>query len=567
MVDQFLLQVDLRDWWDWRLNISYVALEEKPTKDGRKVRNGMIAGAMFHGPYNESEVYTYGGTTFRGNESFPNNDTQVQYSEQYPLWSFDNATQVWTPFDTGQSWTPSYGAAAEAPDQGLAFYLNGRIDNGTAPSISNEGNDQTLLDGMMVIDIAQHTAINVSTTGMKNYQPRVGGGLQYVAGVGGKGVLVALGGQVFDGKRTVSSGDQGRLLSFDFVDVFDLASYSRDAKSNGTGTWYSQATSGDIPDPRIDFCVIMASAPDNSSHNVWLYGGRNPASANGTIYHDDVYILSLPTFTWIKVYQGVKPRWGHTCHLAGGNQMLTVGGHNEFESRCDWHTTGIGVLDLSRVVWGSVFQSSNDPNLNYKIVNVIGGSLSGNAPVRKPAKGWASDDLGVIMTTTRIYDNYGTIKTRSREAPRLDLKTRVATIAGSTIGGAILMGCVGWLAFLLWRRRTLPDASNIIVYPDVPEMDDMGKIELPTELKVFEVSALEGIHECPDSTVKVEADPDNAIPAAELPATNVGDRGRWGVPPITLLSASSPASVGARSWAAGDEGRFSTPRASSEVKV
>lgn len=140
---------------------------------------------MFQGPGNDSSVYTYGGTTFRGNESFPNPDANyyhVQYSDQYPLWAFDNHTQIWNQYDIEQSWTPSYGAGAEAPDQGLAFYLSGRTDNGTSSSTLHDGDVQTLLDGMVAIDLVKHTSRNLSTAGMKDDQPRLGGAMQYAGG-------------------------------------------------------------------------------------------------------------------------------------------------------------------------------------------------------------------------------------------------------------------------------------------------------------------------------------------------------------------------------------------------
>jgi hypothetical protein len=129
-----------------------------------------------------------------------------------------------------------------------------------------DGDVQTLLNGMLIIDLVHHTSRNVSASGMFNNQTRVGGGMKYVPGVGENGVVVALGGQVFDGKRVTTSKDKGRLLDFNTIEVFDIASYLQDPTENGT--WYSQLTSGDIPPARIDFCTIIASASDNSSHNM-----------------------------------------------------------------------------------------------------------------------------------------------------------------------------------------------------------------------------------------------------------------------------------------------------------
>jgi hypothetical protein len=103
---------------------------------------------------------------------------------------------------------------------------------------------------------------------MYNNQTRVGGAMEYVPGVGDNGVVVALGGQVFDGKRITTSKDKGRLLGFKTIEVFDIESYLKDPTENGT--WYAQSTSGDVPPARIDFCTIIASAPDNSSHNMYV---------------------------------------------------------------------------------------------------------------------------------------------------------------------------------------------------------------------------------------------------------------------------------------------------------
>lgn len=61
------------------------------------------------------------------------------------------------------------------------------------------------------------------------------------------------------------------------IDIFDIASiYS--GSSNG---WYQQNTTGSAPDPRVDFCVVAISAPDNSSHQ--LYVRFRDESANSVL--------------------------------------------------------------------------------------------------------------------------------------------------------------------------------------------------------------------------------------------------------------------------------------------
>lgn len=170
---------------------------------------------MFQGPANDSRVFTFAGTSFRANgaaQVIPDmSGSDEPYADQYPLWSVDNSTQTWDQFDIQQTFTPSYGAAAEAPDQGLAFYLNGQLDNASSTHTTTLGNSTTYLDGMLAIDLVRQTSRNLSTSGIRDYLPRVGGSMQYIPGVGKNGVLVTLGGKVDDQSRT-SSPTSGRLV-------------------------------------------------------------------------------------------------------------------------------------------------------------------------------------------------------------------------------------------------------------------------------------------------------------------------------------------------------------------
>lgn len=105
----------------------------------------------------------------------------------------------------------------------------------------------------------------------------------------------------------------------DVVRVYDVAS----------GKWYSQQTSGEIPSPRNNFCGVVATAKDNSSYNVYIHGGQTGGTPAGT---DDVYILTVPTFQWVKAYQGNETaRAYHSCEIINKQQMLVIGGFNATE--------------------------------------------------------------------------------------------------------------------------------------------------------------------------------------------------------------------------------------------
>ncbi len=90
-----------------------------------------------------------------------------------------------------------------------------------------------------------------------------------------------------------------------------------------------------------------------------MYGGQD--AANAPTRFDEIWLLSLPSFTWIKVYSeysgNALPRIAHTCHLVGSRTMLLVGGIiNERESQgqlpvCDFLTGGISAnYDMSDLV-------------------------------------------------------------------------------------------------------------------------------------------------------------------------------------------------------------------------
>jgi hypothetical protein len=157
-------------------------------------------------------------------------------------------------------------------------------------------------------------------------------------------------------------------LSLETIDLIDVASID-DTDQNGT--WYSQKATGDIPDPRTDFCLVPMAAPDGSSHNIYLYGGRN-----GEQIFDDIYTLSLHSFIWTKIYQGESPRYGHTCHMVGARQMITIGGVNDSDllRGCDWETKSVAIYDLSALTWGSVYNAfAPKYQVPALIYHVIGG--------------------------------------------------------------------------------------------------------------------------------------------------------------------------------------------------
>ena len=184
----------------------------------------------------------------------------------------------------GSANRPSRGSSAEATDQGLAFYFNGEIDSGSQMTTESFGLSRIqYLEGMIVIDTNHRTARNLSTKAVSGDIPRSRGQLQYIPGIGTRGILIALGGNqqsVLNQTDSFTSnlvGPAGFLryewltklllqVPMNAIDVFDVSSYYN--TSTPDGVWYKQTTSGETPQGRIDFCTILASASDGSSHNM-----------------------------------------------------------------------------------------------------------------------------------------------------------------------------------------------------------------------------------------------------------------------------------------------------------
>jgi hypothetical protein len=198
-INSYMITISLNSTWDWKTNITVEAQAKNVANPPTGNRPpSQMRGHMFHGLANVPEVYVYGGTTYMGNLSFE--AYAPPESSAYPLWSYTYGPNYpWNQYDVASPWMPNHGAAAEAIDQGLAFYLNGQIDWGTSSRTLDTFNSQDLyvpLDGMVILNLTIHSAKNISTTGLRGGAPRVGGSMEYIASVGGMGTLVALGGQI-----------------------------------------------------------------------------------------------------------------------------------------------------------------------------------------------------------------------------------------------------------------------------------------------------------------------------------------------------------------------------------
>ena len=153
------------------------------------------------------------------------------------------------------------------------------------------------------------------------------------------------------------------------VHVFDIA-----AKA-----WFTQSTTAQAeyyPVGRSSFCSVVASARDNSSHNIYIYGGM--VSDYPDAASDQVFILTLPAFHWVLVYPSVKDKSeinarnaiGHKCQKVHEKHMIVYGGHD-----CDSsNPQGMLIYDMSSLTWTTTVELESPEYLVPKsLYDIIGG--------------------------------------------------------------------------------------------------------------------------------------------------------------------------------------------------
>lgn len=286
--------------------------------------------------------------------------------------------------------------------------------------------------------------------------------------------------------------------------LLDLAKFDRASGTLAPEAWVSQNTTGTPPGMREDSCVVGLAAADNSSYQLYVYGGRQ----NDNVY-DDVWALSLPQFTWTRTYAGTAPRFGHSCQLYKNWQMITIGGASSTAlDSCDWESRGVAIFDFSTSTssnWGSVFRASNSPP-TYKVpqpvYHDIGGDANGGANKIAPASGWASSQVQALFAPS---------------APRASPSgLSGGAIAGIVIGALAAAALLAALVYLLLRRprpaRADPTAASEagIKRPDMASHSSNGASSLADGAALHQIDTAAERYEADSRPKRAELPTDEA---------------------------------------------------------
>ena len=264
------------------------------------------------------------------------------------------------------------GAGVNIPSESLGFYFSGlQASGGSGVEILYSGTTgskpNTLVNSMIRFNMSSPqtpTGQLLSLPG--KVAPRSGAELVWIP-VSSQGLLIAIGGLTeIDATDTLNinftSPDHSSSPDFmTSLPVYDIAS----------DTWFIQKTTGGPPLQRAFFCSTVTNTTNPSSFEIFIYGGLDGTSpqlgtSDGTSM-GDVWVLSVPSFTWTRVYDGdnTHRRDMHVCVRAYSDRMLAVGGENSANtSYLSCLDSTIDVFNLTSSTWISAYDPSNHSEYN-----------------------------------------------------------------------------------------------------------------------------------------------------------------------------------------------------------
>lgn len=387
----------------------------------------------------------------------------------FQLWGYDTILNQWNNSNAASTAaTPmqrvSYGAGTTMAGKG--YYYGGYLNSLTNPLWSGQP-----LATSNLVTFDMDTGIMSNNTGYDSTGRAEGVMVGIPASAAG--MLVYFGGVAYPFANTTEVAmDMSQIL------VYDV----------GDNKWYLQTATGDIPANRRKFCAGATWADDQSSYNIYLYGGFG-FGENATGF-DDIYILSIPTFEWIKWYPD-KPGAGAphgllTCNVIDRGQMIVMGGNFTNTTDCDVPTVGgqhnmnLGQMDATGAKWYSYLPNLTDYSVPDAIISVAGGSSDGSATNKSPPNGFNDQALSVYFGQKATFDP----RTPTRSIPSStsspsaggSTKSNIGAIVGGAVGGAVALIIVAILVwwFCIKKRKSAESKQQ----PEITQHDPAMVSEL-----------------------------------------------------------------------------------------
>ncbi|RYP58251.1 hypothetical protein DL769_009044 [Monosporascus sp. CRB-8-3] len=449
------------------------------TQDGSisKAPNGNAANNLAPNYYdgamlaNDHEFFLYGGL-LRRTDAFTPPDANEVLSYQVSQYGIQKdgfkPGFVEKELPEGMTRYVTYGGAVNAPSENKAWYFGGmRADEWGPifyPSSNTSLNPTNASHTLITLDMSiQQQEVWTNDTLPPEIKGRADPEVVWVP-VGEQGILVVLGGVSYPDFATPSGSSenpgQSERESDAFmatIDIYDIAKEK----------WYQQPTVAG-PTQLTQGCAVVGVAQDYSSYNIYYYGGYDGINSQGD-FNDDVWILSLPSFMWMKVASGepAHGRAGHKCVKPYPDQMVVIGGATAGKTNnLDCVQDNIMLnFNLTDGQWLDTY----DPDIwsSYGVPQMIhlmiGGDYNGGATMTTPTPtGWADQELASVFATpyeTSKLTNYYPYARDGDDASRQDsgggggTPSWVAPVVGVIVGLTVIMTLI--VGILLYRRRKM----------------------------------------------------------------------------------------------------------------
>jgi hypothetical protein len=268
------------------------------------------------------------------------------------------------------------GAGVNVPSESLGFYFSGLTVSGGDQPLSPPQTAMVAAESFIQVKMPSTQQATWSSlpwpTGVK---PRANAQVVWLP-VSSQGVLVVIGGVIYPSELAYGASENGsqvnesKLTSPTFMTslpVYDI----------GSQQWFIQNTSQNVPaDWQLtEFCSVVAKATGSSSFEIFIYGGYDGLAGSAL---GDVWVLSIPSFTWVQVYPGTNStllRSSHACVKPYPDQMFVIGGESFGGSpNPPCFNQIIDVFNLSSLMWLGRY----DPTVyaDYTIPSVVAQSIS-----------------------------------------------------------------------------------------------------------------------------------------------------------------------------------------------
>ncbi|KAL8689147.1 MAG: hypothetical protein Q9218_005119 [Villophora microphyllina] len=381
----------------------------------------------------EDKLYFMGGEY-----TFYQGDTTSQAPNNATVQAFNVTSQTWS------NASVSGGAYNSVTRQGAVAATSST--SGLGLGFITGGSTEDTPSGLVTFDASNPSALTWKndTQGTPHL---VLGSMQY-ARYGNKGVLIAFGG----------------YLNLFNATLYDMSlTYVYDVES---GEWFNITTTGDVPSDRSEMCSVISASPDDSSSQITSYGGYD--IHNGSAY-DDVYVLTIPAFQWIKINPKANPV-----------SRLTP--------------------DTGRYA------------MSYQISRVIGGGPSGGATVVSPKGGFSDKTLAAIFQKTiprftkTVANSSPTASSTTKQSPSANASTSstpVGVIVGGVVGGLAAVAIIGALFYFCVTKRR--NRKNQAQQRSDETPQQWGKPELSTHATIRQKNNLT-VHEMHEDALPREID-------------------------------------------------------------